>query len=114
MAELRSFDLFDVELQLLDDGLKRDLDFYLKTQLAAKKKDARTFTLMASGTGERRLRASYVLEAPVWKATYRLLLAAEGGTEPPMIQGWAVVDNTSDDDWDGVALTLVDARWIPR
>jgi hypothetical protein len=104
-SEMRSFDLFDIELQLLDDGLKRDLDFYLKTQLAAKKKDARTFTLVASGDGERRLRVSYVLEAPVWKATYRLLLAAE--TESPMIQGWAVVDNTSDEDWEGVALTLV-------
>ncbi len=105
VSEIRSFDLFDVELQLLDEGLKRDLDFYLKTQLAAKKKDARTFTLLATGTGERRLRASYVLEAPVWKATYRLLLAPEG--EQPMIQGWAVVDNTSDEDWEGVALTLV-------
>jgi hypothetical protein len=104
-SEMRSFDLFDIELQLLDESLKRDLDFYLKTQLAAKKKDARTFTLVASGEGERRLRVSYVLEAPVWKATYRLLLAAEG--EDPMIQGWAVVDNTSDEDWDGVALTLV-------
>jgi hypothetical protein len=104
-ADIRSFDLFDVELQLLDDGLKRDLEFYLKTKLAAKKKDARTFTLVASGTGERRLRISYVLEAPVWKATYRLLLAVEG--DAPMIQGWAVVDNTSDEDWEGVALTLV-------
>jgi hypothetical protein len=106
-ADIRSFDLFEVELQLLDEGLKRDLDFYLKTKLAAKKKDARTFTLVASGAGERRLRASYVLEAPVWKATYRLLLAADGASEPPMIQGWAVVDNTSDEDWEGVALTLV-------
>jgi hypothetical protein len=104
-SEMRSFDLFEIELQLLDDSLKRDLDFYLKTQLAAKKKDARAFTLVASGDGERRLRVSYVLEAPVWKATYRLLLTAEG--EDPMIQGWAVVDNTSDEDWEGVALTLV-------
>ena len=106
-ADIRSFDLFEVELQLLDDGLKRDLDFYLNTKLAAKKKDARTFTLVASGEGARRLRVSYVLEAPVWKATYRLLLSAEGASELPMIQGWAVVDNTSDEDWEGVALTLV-------
>jgi hypothetical protein len=106
-ADIKSFDLFEIELQLLDDSLKRDLDFYLKTQLAAKKKDARTFTLVASGAGERRLRVSYVLEAPVWKATYRLLLAADGTSEPLMIQGWAVVDNTSDEDWEGVALTLV-------
>jgi hypothetical protein len=106
-GDVRTFDLFDVELTLLDDGLKRDLDFYLRTQLAAKKKDARTFTLLAQGTGRRTLRLSYVLEAPVWKATYRILLNEVNAGDQPLIQGWAVVDNTSDEDWEGVDLTLV-------
>jgi hypothetical protein len=118
-GEVRTFDLFDVELTLLDDGLRRDLDFYLRTQLAAKKKDARTFTLFAEGQGRRTIRLSYVLEAPVWKATYRILLGepeparsppvATGGLDSarPLIQGWAVVDNTSDEDWMDVELTLV-------
>lgn len=113
-GDIRTFDLFDVTVTLQDDGIRRDLDFYLRTQLAAKKKDARTFTLFAQGQGQRRLRVSYVLEAPVWKATYRILLgedsspAATGAAEPqPLIQGWAVVDNTSDEDWQDVALTLV-------
>jgi hypothetical protein len=103
-ADVLTFDLFDLELQLLDEGIRRDLDFYLKTQLASKKKDARTFTLFTQGDGERTLRVSYVLESPVWKATYRILLNAE---ELPRIQGWAVVDNTSDEDWEEVDLTLV-------
>lgn len=103
---VKTFDLFDVEVQLLDDGLKRDLDFYLKTQLAAKKKDARTFTLLTEGDGERTLAVSYLLEAPVWKATYRILLNEDGHSQP-LVQGWAVVDNTSDEDWEDVALTLV-------
>lgn len=103
---VKTFDLFDLEVQLLDEGLKRDLDFYLKTQLAAKKKDARTFTLLAEGEGDRTLAVSYLLEAPVWKATYRILLN-EDGQEKPLVQGWAVVDNTSDEDWEDVHLTLV-------
>jgi hypothetical protein len=103
---VKTFDLFDVEVTLLDDGLKRDLDFYLKTHLAAKKKDARTFTLLAEGEGERTLAVSYLLEAPVWKATYRILLN-EDGEKDPLVQGWAVVDNTSDEDWEDVHLTLV-------
>ncbi len=103
---VQTFDLFDVSVQLLDDGLKRDLDFYLKTHLAAKKKDSRTFTLMAEGDGERTLSASYVLEAPVWKATYRILLNEEGAKDP-LLQGWAVVDNTSDEDWSDIDLALV-------
>ncbi len=129
-ADVRTFDLFDLELTLLDEGIKRDLDFYLKTQLASKKKDARAFTLFAQGEGKRTVRVSYVLEAPVWKATYRILLGepdlasgrrqptvlggaeqpADAGRSPetqPLIQGWAVVDNTSDEDWTDVALTLV-------
>jgi hypothetical protein len=114
-GEVRSFDLFDLDLTLLDEGLRRDLEFLLKTQLGAKKKDARTFTLFAQGTGARTLRLSYVLEAPVWKATYRILLdtdaqsppVATGGPAQPLIQGWAVVDNTSDEDWADVALSLV-------
>jgi hypothetical protein len=114
MGEVRTFDLFDLQLTLLDDGIKRDLDFYLRTQLASKKKDARTFTLFTQGQGQRTVRVSYVLEAPVWKATYRILLgepgpdhATRGSEHLPLIQGWAVVDNTSDEDWEDVELTLV-------
>src|SRR5262249_21114237 len=92
-------------LEILDPTLRRDLEFYLRTELSAKKKDARTFSFFANGQGSRRVRLSYVLEAPVWKATYRILLGAEN--QPPLIQGWAVVDNTQDEDWDGVNLSLV-------
>src|SRR5258708_5839872 len=92
-------------LTVLDQALRRDLDYYLRTQLSAKKKDSRTFTFFARGEGSRRVRLSYTLEAPVWKATYRIILGEEGS--PPLIQGWAVVDNTQDEDWEGVELSLI-------
>jgi hypothetical protein len=105
-GDIRSVDLHSLaSLQMLDTTLRRDLDFYLKTQLSAKKKDARTFTFFAQGLGERKIRLSYTLQAPVWKATYRILLGEEG--KPPMIQGWAVVDNTQDEDWENVQLSLI-------
>ncbi|MCI0683330.1 MAG: hypothetical protein L0Y71_14600 [Gemmataceae bacterium] len=105
-GQVRSFDLHNLAgVQLLDPVLRRDLDFYLKTQLSAKKKDARTFTFFAQGQGQRTIRLSYTLEAPVWKATYRVLLGEEG--KPPLIQGWAVVDNTQDEDWENVQLSLI-------
>lgn len=101
-----SFDLHNLAgVQILDPALRRDLDFYLKTQLSAKKKDARTFTLFAQGQGQRTIRVSYTLAAPVWKATYRILLGEEG--KQPIIQGWAVVDNTQDEDWENVQLSLI-------
>jgi hypothetical protein len=105
-GEVRSFDLHQLaSLELLDSGIRRDLDYYLRTQLSAKKKDSRTFTFFAQGQGRRTIRVSYTLEAPVWKATYRVILGEEG--QLPMIQGWAVVDNTQDEDWEGVQLSLV-------
>jgi hypothetical protein len=105
-GDVRSFDLHGlVKLEVLDTSLRRDLDYYLKTQLSSKKKDARTFTFFAQGQGRRGVRASYTLAAPVWKATYRIILGEEG--KPPLVQGWAVVDNTQDEDWEGVRLSLV-------
>src|SRR5262249_12167674 len=78
-GDVRQVDLHSLAaVQVLDPTLKRDLDFYLKTQLSAKKKDARTFTFFAQGQGQRTIRVSYTLEAPVWKATYRILLGEEG------------------------------------
>jgi hypothetical protein len=105
-GDVRSFDLHQLaSLQILDGTLRRDLDFYLRTQLSSKKKDARTFTFFAQGQGRRAIRVSYTLEAPVWKATYRIILGEEG--KPPMVQGWAVVDNTQDEDWENVQLSLI-------
>lgn len=105
-GDVRSFDLHNLtSVQFLDPVLRRDLDFYLKTQLSAQKRDARTFTFFAQGQGKRTVRISYTLEAPVWKATYRVLLGEEG--KKPMIQGWAVVDNTQDEDWENVQLSLI-------
>ena len=105
-GDVRSFDLNGLaSLQILDPGLRRDLDYYLKTQLSAKKKDARTFTFFAQGQGQRTIRLSYTLEAPVWKATYRIILGEDA--QPPMIQGWAVVDNMQDEDWVNVRLSLI-------
>src|SRR5262249_55878862 len=92
-------------VKVVDPTLKLDLDYYLKSQPSAKKKDARTFTFFAQGQGQRTIRLSYTLAAPVWKATYRILLGEEG--KPPMIQGWAVVDNTQDEDWENVQLSLI-------
>lgn len=105
-GDVRSLDLHNLaSVQFLDPVLRRDLDFYLKTQLSSTRKDARTFTFFAQGKGPRKVRISYTLEAPVWKATYRIILGEEG--HGPMIQGWAVVDNTQEEDWENVALSLI-------
>ncbi|PTL79960.1 hypothetical protein [Vitiosangium sp. GDMCC 1.1324] len=104
-ASLRSFDLLDVaELTFLDDTVRKDLEFYLATVLSSYKKDTKRLSVLTAGEGERELFASYVLEAPVWKTSYRILLEEE---QKPLLQGWAVVDNTGDEDWEDVDLALI-------
>lgn len=59
-----------------------------------------------TGEGRRLVRAMYVAPAPVWKTTYRLVLGEENST----LVGWAIVENTSDQDWENVTLSLVSGR----
>jgi hypothetical protein len=47
---------------------------------------------------------SYTIAAPIWKTTYRVVLDDDG---KPFFQGWAIVDNVSEEDWQGVQLSLV-------
>ena len=48
---------------------------------------------------------SYVVSAPMWKPTYRVVLPKEGKGKA-LLQGWAVVDNTSGEDWNTISLGL--------
>jgi hypothetical protein len=61
-------------------------------------------TISTTGTGLRELLVSYVSEVPVWKTTYRIVLSPDAA---PMLQGWAIVDNTTGEDWSNVDLSLV-------
>ena len=42
---------------------------------------------------------TYVTEAPAWKPTYRVVVGDNGHV---MLEGWAIVDNMSGEDWKGV------------
>ncbi len=54
-----------------------------------------------AGAAPRRLRLSYVTEAPSWKPSYRVVVGKTGKVD---LQGWAIVDNTSGEDWRDVKL----------
>ncbi len=57
------------------------------------------------------LAVSYVVAAPMWKPTYRVVLPAKGKGKA-LLQGWAVVDNTSGEDWTDVSLSLTSGEPI--
>jgi hypothetical protein len=54
-----------------------------------------------TGPSSRDLRLSYVTDAPSWKPSYRLMLGKDGKVN---VQAWAIVDNTSGEDWQNVQL----------
>lgn len=58
------------------------------------------------GAGSRALTLAYAAPAAAWRASYRLVLPDERGADDAWLQAWAVVDNTSAEDWREVELTL--------
>ena len=74
--------------------------------------DSRTVTLTSSGEGRRTVRIGYVAAAPLWKASYRLAMPADPSAENAQLQGWAIVENLSGQDWKDVELTLVSGNPI--
>ncbi|NUP06602.1 MAG: hypothetical protein HOW73_11155 [Polyangiaceae bacterium] len=104
-ATVQSYDLLELRsISFSEESLRKDLQHLLDILISSKKKDLKKLTIYASGEGERRLFVSYIVEAPVWKTSYRLLLDEKGA---PLLQGWALVDNTQDEDWENVRLSLV-------
>ncbi len=104
-GELRSIPQEQIRgIKLLDSKIRGDLERYLGVLQSTVKKNARTLAITANGKGLRDLFVSYVVEAPVWKTTYRIVLDEKN---KPFLQGWAVVDNVQDEDWTNVSLSLV-------
>ncbi len=71
--------------------------------------DKKAVLIRFTGEGKRQGRIGYILETPVWKTSYRLMLE-EG--QPALVEGWAIVQNTTEQDWNEVNLTLVSGRPI--
>jgi uncharacterized protein YoxC len=105
-GEIVSFDLAEIRsVKLLDDATRKDVNAFAAISASARRKDAKTITVMSEGAGtQRELVVSYTIAAPIWKTTYRVVLDANG---KPFFQGWAIVDNVSDEDWREVNLSLV-------
>jgi len=92
-------------VHLDERDVRDDISSYLGLVASSRGDDVRRMVLTTTGTGTRRLAVSYISEVPIWKSTYRLVLP-DGGRKP-ILQGWAVVDNTIGQDWSNVELSLV-------
>ncbi|HEV2961552.1 MAG TPA: DUF4139 domain-containing protein [Candidatus Angelobacter sp.] len=106
-GEVRTFTLTPaLGVRVEDRDLNEEITRYLGLLNSARDQDLRRMTVSTAGTGDRNIFVSYISEVPVWKSTYRILLPTKTGSKP-ILQGWAIVDNTVGEDWKDVELSLV-------
>lgn len=103
-GDLASFPLSEIRsVRMVDEGARRDINEFANASASARRRDAKTIVINSEGIGRRELVVSYTIAAPIWKTTYRVVLDSTG---KPFFQGWAIVDNVSDEDWSDVSLSL--------
>ena len=101
-------------LRFADPRVQAQLDAALAAVAGNAAKERRRLTIrtnapqanpQANPGAERTVRVAYVVAAPLWKATYRLTLP-DAQSKTGDLQGWAVLENLSGEDWNGVELTV--------
>jgi len=95
-------------IKLANDELDAELRQALAVLATGLATDKKTVSLEFLGDGNRNVRVGYIQESPVWKTSYRLVLDDDSS----LLQGWAIVENTTETDWNDVNLSLVSGRPI--
>lgn len=108
--QVRTLGLEQLErFELLDPVTAQDLGFALSEVRAVESRSSATLHL---SSGEHDLQVAYIAPAPAWRVSYRLL--CEAGEDPTdmesralLLQGYALFDNTLNEDLEGVELRLM-------
>ncbi|MBV9767993.1 MAG: hypothetical protein JOZ32_00340, partial [Bryobacterales bacterium] len=107
-GELRTLDLAAAgSIRFADPKLQIQLRDYLGLVNQSRSTEKRSIYIDASDAKERQIDASYTIPAPVWKSSYRLIFTDK---PEPTLEAWAIVDNTTGEDWTNVHLAVVSGR----
>jgi hypothetical protein len=107
---IRAVKLADVQrLRFLNPVMESEFKKALDVIAQSHDKEKKAVSLNFTGNGQRTVKVGYVVENPIWKTSYRLVL---NKGKAPFLQGWAVVENNTDEDWNSVAMNLVSGRPI--
>lgn len=98
-----------VRTKIMDHKVDQEFQQALLLIAGASSSDKKQVKLDFHGKGKRKVSVGYIQESPVWKTSYRLVLQ---DNKPAMLQGWAIVENTTAQDWKNVELSLVSGRPI--
>jgi chaperonin cofactor prefoldin len=91
-------------LQFQNPRLRGELESALRLVSESRNTEKKSVFISCAGEGRRRIQALYITETPVWKTSYRLILNAKG---KHLLQGWGIVENSTDEDWKGIRLELI-------
>jgi len=91
-------------LRPTDPAARARLDTALTVLSQRGAQTQRDLSVLSSTGGN--ISLGYVAEAPVWRSTYRVVL----GADRAKIQGWALIHNDTDEDWQSVQVDLVNGR----
>ncbi len=109
-GDLRNFDLgAAATLRFSDVKLQSQFKDYLAAVTASRSTDRRSVYIDSTDAKAREVVASYMIPTPIWKSSYRLILDASG---QPVLEGWAIIDNTTGEDWINVRMSLVSGKPI--
>jgi hypothetical protein len=97
-------------IRILNPTVEDEFRRALSVLSAGHNNQRRSLSVHVKGEGKRNVKIGYVVESPIWKASYRLAL--DGKAKKSRLQGWAVIENSSDEDWRDVRVVLVSGRPI--
>jgi hypothetical protein len=92
----------DTSLEILDKTLQQQLQQATQVLAGQSNQQSRDIQLVLNKTDTQSARLSYLIPAPVWKSSYRLMMQ-DGKAR---LQAWAIFENTSGEDWKDVKVTL--------
>jgi hypothetical protein len=98
-----------VSVRFMNPTLETEFNRALNVLATSHDTQKKTVSVGFNGDGKRQVRVGYVVERPIWKTSYRLRIDNKGKV---FLQGWALVENTSDDDWNDVRMVLVSGKPI--
>ncbi|VTR97685.1 DUF4139 domain-containing protein [Tuwongella immobilis] len=109
---MRAVKLSDVQrLRFVNPTIEAEVRRALEVLSLNHDQQKKAVSLHFTGQGRRKVQVGYVVENPIWKTSYRLVLDKDG-KEVPKVQGWAIVENPTDEDWNGVEMSLISGRPI--
>ncbi len=110
-GDMRNVDLAAAaSIHFTDPMLQLQFKDYLGALTSSRSKDKRSVYIDSTDAKSHEVQASYIMPMPAWKSSYRLMLD-DTGTQPTL-EGWAIVDNTTGEDWTNVKISLVSGKPI--